>query len=105
MLPSNHIILNQGSSGQPVVLDSAQTVQTTRHSSTQQDVITLVHPEQLSSSSRLQMVYAPGDNAVIYAPGTAIKRPDTGQGGNDIVTLQHTPVIQTPAISQDTTNG
>lgn len=85
-------------------MDSGQAVQTTRHASTQhQDVITLVHPDQLSSSPRLQMVYTHGDNAVIYAPatGTTIKRINSGQNGNDMVTLQHTPVIQTPAISQE----
>ena len=103
VLQSNHIILNQTNNTQPVVIDSAQTVQTTRHTAGGQDVITLVNPE----SSRLQMVYSPGGNTVIYAPAssTSIKRTDSGQGTNDIVTLQHTPVIQTSAVSQDPSPG
>lgn len=89
---------------QPVVLDPPQTSQTSRQPSSQQDVIALVNP---ADSSRLQMVYSSGGNAVIYAPQPSnLKRNEnTIMSSGDVVALQHTPVIQTAAISQDNGNG
>lgn len=105
VLQQNHVILNQPTnvSQSTVVLDSPQTVTASRHSSSQQDVITLVNQD----SSRLQMVYSPSGGAVIYAPhGASLKRADTTQiSTGDVVSLQHTPVIQTSAITQDNGNG
>jgi len=103
VLQSNHVILNQPTT-QPVVLDPPQTSQTSRQPSSQQDVIALVNP---ADSSRLQMVYSSGGNAVIYAPQPSnLKRNEnTIMSSGDVVALQHTPVIQTAAISQDNGNG
>ena len=105
VLQQNHVILNQSTNADQstVVLDPPQTVTTTRHSSNQQDVIALVNPD----SSRLQMVYSPGGGAVIYAPqGASLKRNDSTQiSTGDVVSLQHTPVIQTSTITQENENG
>ncbi|XP_066931064.1 serum response factor-like [Clytia hemisphaerica] len=104
VLQSNHVILNNSSTTQPVVLDASQNASATRHTTSNQDVIALVNPD---ASSRLQMVYSPSGSAVIYTPqGTNLKRANTTNISNaDVVALQHTPVIQTSAMNQDGGNG
>ena len=104
VLQSNHVILNNSSTTQPVVLDASQTTAASRQTTSNQDVIALVNPD---TSSRLQMVYSPSGSAVIYTPqGTHLKRTENTSISNaDVVALQHTPVIQTSAMNQDNANG
>lgn len=106
------MILNSASSQPTTVVLDANTSPHTRPpiSSTNntQDVIAFVNPD---ASSRLQMMYSSSGNAVIYAPhaasaATSLKRNDSGVNTQaDVVALQHTPVIQTPSMTQVSSNG
>lgn len=105
-LQSNHIILNpsanQSSSLVVADADEKHKMNATTH---QQDVITLVNSD-LSSTQPLQMVYNPG-SGVLYAPQSgAFKRSSNQHETNaDVVSLQHTPVIQTASLQPETSTA
>jgi len=101
---SNHILLNQVNEGQNshLVNDNSHVTSSENHSemapsSSQHEVITFVSPE-VSSGTPLQMLYNP--SGVMYASSRTLKRSDSQTSG-DVVTLQHTPVIQKSGLQQD----
>lgn len=119
VLQSNHVILNNTTTQPTVVLDTNSTSSAvtasrpppTSSNGANQEVIAFVNQD--ASTSRLQMVYSPSANAVIYAPHATtsnLKRTDTVNISStpqpaDVVALQHTPVIQTSSMTQATSNG
>ncbi|XP_057315343.1 serum response factor-like [Hydractinia symbiolongicarpus] len=105
-LQSNHIILNPSASpSSSLVVANADEKHKMNATTHQQDVITLVNSD-LSSTQPLQMVYNPG-SGVLYAPQSgAFKRSSNQHETNaDVVSLQHTPVIQTASLQPETSTA
>ena len=102
---SNHILLNQVNEGHNthLVNDSSHVASNESHTdisapSSQHEVITFVNPEA-SSGTPLQMLYNP--SGVMYASSSRTLKRSDSQTTGDVVTLQHTPVIQKSGLQPD----
>lgn len=98
----NHVLVNQVNERQNThMVNETSHVSSTESNTapTQHEVITFVSPEA-SSGTPIQMLYNPG--GVMYAPSSRTLKRNDNQSGGDVVTLQHTPVIQKSGLQQDT---